>query len=37
MVGMINELSPEELEKIPKEEFGEDTKAMEVFVLNCYF
>jgi len=29
MVGMINELSPEELEKIPKEEFGEDTKAMQ--------
>ena len=32
---MVNQLSPEELEKIPTEEFGEDSKAVQVF-CSCF-
>ena len=31
----MNQLSPEELEKIPTEEFGEDSKAVQVF-CSCF-
>ena len=33
---MINQLSEEEVEQIPKKDFGEDAKTMEVIYIKKY-